>query len=360
MTPPPIRENLGYVPQLDGVRATAIISVMMFHAHFQLGTGGSIGVDSFFALSGFLITTLLLQEERRIGRVDVVRFYQRRSLRLLPPLAVLLAVVTLFALVARDGSKRNEILGEVVATSLYAGNLGHHFGVHFDLLAHTWSLAVEEQFYLLWPLFIIFVVRWRRTRLLVGCLIAASVTLLTMRIAGSQSDVVASRPDSLFVGCLAAFAWRGGQFKRVPNWVTSTAFAGLVIVALRQPLGRYFPKIGYTLGAVLTAVVILGIMNGSDQQLVGKALATRPLIAIGRISYALYLWHVPIFRWTAMHTQIPGSVRFVLKWIITFMCAWLSWILIEKPSARVRRRLTSRPALSGARGAHASSPSPAG
>jgi peptidoglycan/LPS O-acetylase OafA/YrhL len=156
--------KLGYVPALDGLRAIAVTMVMFLHAHFFLGHNGAIGVDIFFTLSGFLITTLLLEEFYKKGTIDILSFYFRRTLRLFPALYLMLIVVLIYALTTTNSEDKNSLYKEITASALYINNLvygiGWWKGYAPIALGHTWSLAVEEQFYLVWPCILFLLVNY--------------------------------------------------------------------------------------------------------------------------------------------------------------------------------------------------------
>ena len=154
--------KIGYLPALDGLRAIAIILVMLTHANFQLGANGILGVDMFFALSGFLITTLLLEENESNTKISLAGFYVRRAFRLFPALYIMLFVIFCYALFFTSTvTEKIIIFSEIKAAGLYLYNISWNWGWATEglLLAHTWSLAVEEQFYLLWPLIFIIVLK---------------------------------------------------------------------------------------------------------------------------------------------------------------------------------------------------------
>ena len=147
------KNNIGYVASLDGLRAVAVLLVMMLHANFKLGWSGGLGVSVFFALSGFLITTLLLEEYHSSGTISFKGFYIRRTMRLFPPLYLMLLMVLVYALLFRTGADQNLIVHDVISAAGYVYNIcwAWGWGIKELLLYHTWSLGVEEQFYLIWP-----------------------------------------------------------------------------------------------------------------------------------------------------------------------------------------------------------------
>ena len=330
---------LGYVPALDGLRAFAVLLVMLLHAHFQLGQGGAIGVDIFFALSGFLITSLLLEERRKFGSVSIGRFYGRRALRLFPPLYAMLLVVLLYGAFFVSGSDRSIIFEESIATGLYVNNIAWTWGSPALMLGHTWSLAVEEQFYLVWPLVLVFFLHQRRVRSLEITLVCFIALVALLRISAIAPVVYDSRPDSIMVGCLAALLRFDRSLRRAPSGLTSMlAFTGLLIAGMLPIFSSstVHKNGGFLIAAVLATIVVLGLIDSTNA--LSRFLSLPLFVAIGRISYALYLWHVPVFRWFARESSLPNWLQFSAKFLVTFALAALSWFLIERHTARWRKR----------------------
>ena len=203
--------RLGYRPSLDGVRAMAVLMVVGVHTHPRLVPAGSIGVDIFFVLSGFLITTLLVEELDGRGRIAVGRFYARRALRLLPALFGLLAVVTAWALLVASPDTRHNALSEVAAAASYTRNLTWWANVPGTLLGHTWSLALEEQFYLIWPVILVICLRPRRSSTALTAIFVAGfvvVSALRMSHVVGPAALLIGRPDALLLGAAVALLRR--------------------------------------------------------------------------------------------------------------------------------------------------------
>ncbi len=372
-----------FLPELDGVRALAILAVLAAHAGVAGLSGGFIGVDLFFVLSGFLITSLLLEERRRQGRNRLAAFWARRARRLLPAALVMVAAVVaarpLLAPQAVGGLR-----GDAIAAALWSSNwrwaLGgtDYFaqGGTASPLQHTWSLAVEEQFYLCWPLLLGLL--WLgarsaaqlRRRLLVGAVAGAAVSAAVSAIlaAGAAPGRVYfgtdTRAQELLVGAaLAALllpTWQaraGGTPERSPASRDAAAAAlaggGLVVllgaVHLADGSPAEFRRGLMTLVALASAALIAGLVL-APHMWPARLFATRPAVALGRASYSVYLWHWPVFEvLDGERTGLSGVPLLCLRLAATAALATASLLWIELPTQRLRvrpRRLL--PASAGA------------
>ena len=321
------RQPLGYVRALDGIRGVAIAAVLA--DHFLGLPGGGYGVDLFFVLSGFLITTLLLEEHDE-GAISLRRFYTRRARRLLPAVgALLLCVGIVFSVEpVRD-------IKLLLAGGLYFSNIARVIDpalLQASPLGHLWSLATEEQFYVLWPPVLIILLR-RRARIVRGLLLLF-VTLVGYRLLiatlGGGADRIWFAPDThadgLVLGCLIAFLRRRGLV--VPPWcgyLALGAFAGLCLTAAPGPSEPYLlPAVeAAAAGAILAAPGM-------------RALAFAPLVWLGMISYSVYLWQQPV--------HALGQSPFVLP--LAILLGWLSYGFVERPFRR-RRSGVLLPAAAG-------------
>lgn len=346
--------QFGYCPELDGVRAYAILLVMMCHSPLGLMTGGFLGVDLFFVLSGFLITVLLLQEYRRNGAIDLNRFYLRRLLRLAPALLLVATSVGLYELAITGQIPFHEILPAL----FYSGNWlrASEIGV-LGLLEHTWSLAMEAQFYVLWPPVLVLMLKrgWKESwisRALLACIVAVFVLRNLMVVAGATPDRLFNgldtRGDSLLAGCLLAVVLHNRRREKLQEWqcriaplaVGSAIFLGILTrAATWNDLHFYigtFSVVAAAAGSLIAWIVL------SDSPIKQFLFGAPWLVGIGRISYGLYLWHYPIFH--VFDSQVSGQpnlARFLAKCALVFLVAVISYYTVERPLLSIRIRRSS-------------------
>ena len=348
---------LGYRPSLDGLRALAVLLVVGVHTRPRLVPSGSFGVDVFFVLSGFLITTLLAEELDRSGRVSIGRFYVRRALRLLPALGALLLTVTLWALLVASPQTRHDALREVVAAGSYTRNLTLWAHVPGPMLGHTWSLAQEEQFYLLWPAVIVLCLRPRRnahTTTAVLLAVFVIVTVLHTEHVRGPGSILIGRPEALLLGAAMALvrrdhpsAWltvAGSRRSHVATAATVCGLGVLLVISMIRSVGE-IDSPAFTLAALAAAALIFGLVS-LDGRGPARLFTWRPAVAVGVVSYGLYLWHMPALRWTDDHLAgRPAVVRIGVGLALGVVATLLSYRLIERPALRLKQRLA--PSTSG-------------
>ncbi len=344
-----------FVPGLDGLRGIAVLAVMLFHAGVQWAGGGLLGVDVFFVLSGFLVTSLLLGEHARTGTVKLRQFWARRARRLLPGLFVLLAGVCAYARWASTGTSLTQIRGDALSTLAYVANwhyitAGQNYFVRYappSPLLHTWSLAVEEQFYLIWPLVALLVLKRFGSRALgwTAAFLAASSAAVCAALYLNGASVnrlyygTDTRAQAIMVGAVLAVLIPmskdrslSGSSSRLVG-VLGIAGAGVVVYSLHtvQGTGPFLYEGGFLLVGLSTATVV-AVTVGRPRDLLTRGLSWRPLRYTGRISYGLYLYHWPIFLvLTYSRTGLSHLPLLVLRFVVTFVAADLSYRLIEKP-----------------------------
>lgn len=336
-------EKLGYIPALDGLRAIAVFLVMLLHAHFQFGNGGSLGVDIFFALSGFLITTLLLEEYYNNGRISLIGFYLRRTFRLFPALYLMLLIILLYSIFFAQSFTDDVIINEIFTSAIYMYNISYLWECKSLILGHTWSLAVEEQFYFIWPFTLLIALRCLNFNKLLYGLFFFIIIIWFVKLLKIIPILNALVFESLFIGCLFALLRWKIKTLRISNFITNSAFLLLVLVGifpLSIPVTLFNNDFRGIFG-IISAFLILGLVQNKDS-ILSTILGSRFFVYFGKISYALYLWHLPVFRWFLWHSTLPPHINFILKFIVTFILAIVSLELIEKKSIKIGRKLSDR------------------
>jgi peptidoglycan/LPS O-acetylase OafA/YrhL len=346
--------RLSYIPGLDGIRAVAVMAVLFYHANAPWALGGFLGVETFFVLSGFLITSLLLSEWQSTGSIQLKNFWQRRARRLLPAVWLLLAILPILAvLLARDALPR--LKEDIPAALLYITNWVYivrevpyfeAFG-RPPLLQQLWSLAVEEQFYLLWPLILLFLLhRTRNNRL--GIIAATSIMIAISSawmafLYHPEADPLRvyygtdTRAAGFLVGAVLAMIWSPWQKSQASDRkkYELLGWSGLfALVILYNHLNEFQPFL-YRGGILITALAsgFLIVGASSPTTLLSKFLETPPLRWIGSRSYSIYLWHWPVFMLTrpGFDIQLPEAFIRVGQVALTFGLAELSYRWIESP-----------------------------
>jgi peptidoglycan/LPS O-acetylase OafA/YrhL len=346
--------DAGFRADLEGLRGIAILLVLLCHARIPGADGGFVGVDVFFVLSGFLITRLLLEERELTGRIALLRFYLRRILRLFPALVAVSVASYVYATIWLDHGQGVQAAHDLFAAATYRMNWVEalHAKPPFGLLDHTWSLSIEEQFYVLWPLGLLLAYRLGRGRgvlvaALGGALASAGLRALLWHSGQPVHRVyygLDTHADGLLLGCaLAAVTLYRPASARAAMRTASGRVAGplaLALLALAASqtalFSRGLPSWGYPIVGVLTVVVIADVWAGG---VLDRLLQPGPLVAVGRISYGLYLWHLPIFLvLTADRTGLSFWPLVVLQFAATFAAALASFVIVERPALRLKRR----------------------
>jgi len=372
------------MPWLDGLRAVSVLAVIGDHEYIsfektawvhRLARGGFVGVDVFFVISGFLITSLLLREREKTGRIDAPAFYLRRARRLFPALAVLLIAV-LGGAVLFESNHEHQVLGAVVVTALYAANWVQAFGgVHLGALGHTWSLACEEQFYLLWPaLLTVLAIVGVRGRWLVAVLTAGSVAAVVYVVVAVQSHwgfyrvyfALDTHCAGLLIGATLGAAWTLDLLPSGRIWTAVRRLSGVVGavallatieagVTLPRHLASTFAHLrivtsyqctgaDYLIASFAAAAIIWALAAEAPTNPAARALGWAPLRGLGRISYGLYLYSAPITIWLTPSTTGIHSVPALMSLQVglSIVLAWLSFETIER-LFRVRRPASPPP-----------------
>jgi peptidoglycan/LPS O-acetylase OafA/YrhL len=356
--------GLAYRREIDGLRAVAVVPVILFHAGFSAFSGGFVGVDVFFVISGYLITSLILTE-KQAGSFSLLRFYERRARRILPALFLVVLFCLPFAWLWLLPADMEEFSQSLLAVATFSSNIffwrqSGYFDTAVELkpLLHTWSLAIEEQYYLLFP--VLLLAAWRLgRRFMVGMLAALALASLALAQWGAFNRPTATfyllptRGWELLLGALAALYLMTSRGPTSPGPTSpgpakagirmpadqALSLGGLASVALAIALfdgATPFPSL-YAL--LPTAGTVLVILFATPQTIVGRILAAPILVRVGLISYSAYLWHQPLFSfaWHRSGSE-PGAGLLVLLAAVSVVLAFVTWKFVETP-CRDRKRL---------------------
>ena len=334
----------GRVPALDGVRGIAVLLVMLFHLDPLRAPGGAVGVDVFFVLSGFLITDILLAERAATGGLDKGAFYVRRAARLLPALVVFLVLVAPVASVAAGLDEY--IWSNTLMSLFYVSDVARALdwpGHITQVYGHTWSLAVEEQFYLVWPFLLVLALRRGVPLVRLGValwVVGVVATVATSHWVGVGQDyfLPTGHLHALAIGCLVAFAFHTGRRGR---WWASAPAALLAAPALAAATVLHRETWAWWLSTASNVVLMLAVACLVAHCATGRSPVTRLLSSgaltwVGRRSYALYLFH-PVFAVHFPGSPIGGRTMLVLGILLSFVLAELSFRFVEDPIMRRTR-----------------------
>ncbi len=334
---------MDYRKEIDGLRALAVLPVILFHAGFETFSGGFVGVDVFFVISGYLITTIILAELEQ-GKFSIVNFYERRARRILPALFLVMLVCIPFAWFWLSPSDMKDFSQSLVAVSLFASNiLFWHESGYFDAAAelkpllHTWSLAVEEQYYVLFPLFLmLFWKLGKRWILVTICLVFVASIAVAQWGAYAQPTaaffLLPTRGWELLIGTFAAFYLSQANHKEFGKGLSE--FGGWLGVALilyavfAYSKATPFPSL-YALVPTLGTVLI--ILFATQKTTVGKFVGNKAFVGIGLVSYSAYLWHQPLFAFLKQSDFDDTKEIYAVLILLTLLLAFLSWKFVETP-----------------------------
>jgi peptidoglycan/LPS O-acetylase OafA/YrhL len=355
--------RLGYRRWLDGLRGVAILAVLAYH--FRFAAGGFLGVDLFFVLSGFLITTILVEEWQRRGAIHLGQFYLRRGLRLLPAFLALLLVGYLAVRLFKP-EQAATCLNETLIAGCYVANWPALHNTPMPTLGHTWSLSLEEQFYLIWPVLLYLMLRVglsrRRILLVVACGIIASAShrLVLHRLyrASGEPNLTTvlrmytgldTRADALLVGCLVGLLAVWGLLPNSRRFLAGIkaasilAAAGLGWLVLNRTIHFGKPQLhegGYTLVALMAGVLIVRML-AAPSRVGARILEWSPLVYVGRLSYSLYLVHIAVIYWvdpTGLGWSYPRQT--LLVGALSLAAALISHYGVELPFLRLKHRMS--------------------
>lgn len=337
-----------YRAEIDGLRALAVIPVILFHAGFELFGGGFVGVDVFFVISGYLITTIILSDMNK-GKFSIVSFYERRARRILPALFFVMFCCLPFAYLWLRPHHLKEFSQSLIAISSISSNIlfwmeSGYFGTASELkpMLHTWSLSVEEQYYALFPIFLMAL--WKlRKRWIFGSLMVVAVVSLVLAQWGAYNKPTATffllptRGWELAIGAIIAFylLYKKEQTERMTsNKATNEvlSFFGLALICYSIFVfskSTPFPSLYTLIPTIGTALII--VFSTSDT-ISGRILSTKPMVGIGLISYSAYLWHQPLFVF-ARHRSLdePSTAMLLVLSVLSIVLAYFSWCYVEMP-----------------------------
>jgi peptidoglycan/LPS O-acetylase OafA/YrhL len=362
----PQDSRLPYLPGIDALRAIAVLAVFLYHAGVGWMPGGFLGVDVFFVISGYLITSLLLSERRRTGRMRLGQFWLRRARRLLPAVGVLIAVTMIVAAIV-EPDRLTELRSDAISSLAYVANwhLIFEHQSYFDqfqrpsLFRHLWSLSVEEQFYLFWPLaFAAGISLLGRKRLALGVLAGAAASLALTWILFDPNDAsrvyygTDTHAAGLLIGVALALVWAPWQLRRAkPGRWCGSVLDAVGVIALCY-LALSFLRVhnydlalfhgGYLWIALAGAAVIAVIAHPAAR--LGGLLARPALVWLGLRSYSFYLWHWPVLALTrpGLDVSLPRGVLIPLQLLVVLALADLSYRFVELPF-RGKHKLFSLP-----------------
>ncbi len=354
-----------FLPLVQGVRAVAVILVVLFHAWPATVPGGYVGVDVFFVISGFLITRLLLREAEATGRIDFVAFYARRLRRLLPALVLVVAVVMGASWMLHAPLERKMLTSSAVASLVYLSNVWFARqatdyladDAHGNPLLHTWSLSVEEQFYLVWPalIWLVFALAARRgadgrarIRIAFAAVAFGSLALCLVLAAYLRPWAFFGSPTRAWefaAGALVA-VWAGSARSRpggtrLGQWA---ALASLLIAAFGFTSATPYPGLATMLPVAATCALLASAVAGETGS-VASALSVRPMASLGNLSYSWYLWHWPVLTFARDALGFGGVLATGVALALSLLLAWGTYALVENP-IRFAPPLVARPAAS--------------
>lgn len=335
-----------YRAEIDGLRALAVVPVIFFHAGFQIFSGGFVGVDVFFVISGYLITTIIINE-MDAGDFSLLNFYTRRAKRILPALFLVMLVCLPFAAFSFLPIAMKDFSQSLVAVSAFISNVlfwteSGYFEADAELkpLLHTWSLAVEEQYYIIFPLFLM--ITWKLGRRWILAMLAViSVSSLAFAQWSAYHDPAAAfyllptRAWELLIGAIAAFYLQRREIRLPHSAHQIGSLLGLALILYAISVydeATPFPGFHALAPTVGTVLIILFAVPGTW---VSQLLSAKVFVGLGLISYSAYLWHQPLFAFTRYNSTVePSAILMLVLCMATLPLAFLSWRFVEKPFRR--------------------------
>jgi peptidoglycan/LPS O-acetylase OafA/YrhL len=350
------RLRLGHRPALDGVRGVAILAVVAAHTERFRSPAGFEAVDVFFVLSGFLITCLLLEEWQRRGTISLRRFYMRRILRLLPALGVMLLTFVIYHWCISPRPTAIAVSIDALVAFFYSSNWALAYGFHQpNLFGHAWSLSIEEQFYVAWPLLLLLLLRFTRfpkstlNWLLLGAFLVSVERVLLLASGSSFHRLfygTDTRAGRLLLGCAGGLAFHTGVLGasvalpwgwRVLKVSAYISAAGLALLGAYSPFTWEFEFcVVYFLIPIFGTLLVLELVQ-EERGLLRRLFEMRWLTYIGKISYGVYLWHYPIFT-EVQRRHWPAAKELGIEFGLTAVAVLASYYLLERPLLRLKAR----------------------
>jgi peptidoglycan/LPS O-acetylase OafA/YrhL len=380
---PPPSFRLGNRPPLTGIRAFVIVSILIYHSTFATLPGAWASITVFFVLSGFLITSMLVGEHDRTDRISLTTFYTRRAVRLIPPLAITVALLGIYAAVVTVPDAPQRIWGDVSAAVFYYADVRSASGREpfFGFLSQAWSLSIEEQFYVAWSLLLVVALtigrRWAAYLVsATGAALSAGLGfwLLLRDPQVTHATVLrvyygfGSRADALFVGCLLGLVATGGHLDQPPAFVRrlsallALASAGLLAwIAVNVTFGTRPSLLVWLPLTIVASVFLIAYFVSCPDGLGSKFVGLAPFVLVGNLAYTVYLVHWPVYVALSVDTVHWSFWPVeVLRLTITFAIALASWFLVERPLMRWRRRVLAEKSRSrsGTEGSTPGGPEP--
>ena len=349
-----------YLPSIDSLRALAVLAVIIYHIDVNYLPGGFLGVDLFFVLSGYLISSLIIKEYKKTGTLNLYNFYMRRARRLLPAVYFMITVCLVFMVLFNGVLLRKSHL-DAVFGYIYSSNWWYIFHKldYFDSFGaqspfkHLWSLAIEEQFYMFFPLIFLIFNRQKKEEgqssslnknflyIVLGLILISLVTHILLFDINNINRIyfgTDTRAFSLLVGVVGALVYPMDKLSSPTNAKESVLYSVVSLTSISTLIAIMFYtseyntwlyRGGFLLVAVLGLIII--ISSGKQHTFISKALSFRPIVFIGKISYSLYLWHFPIIVLTTPVSEIgnPNLFYVTLRIILTFIAATLSYLFVE-------------------------------
>jgi len=327
---------LKYRAEIDGLRALAVVPVILFHAGFELFGGGFVGVDVFFVISGYLITTILIEDLEK-DQFSLINFYERRARRILPALFFVMLVCIPFAWMWMLPSQMKGFSQSLVAVSLFSSNiLFWRESGYFEAAAeekpllHTWSLAVEEQYYVLFPIFLFLAWQFGKHRVFWMIVVMAAISLLLSEWgwrheATGNFYLAPTRAWELFSGSIAAFVVQKRGVKS-NNALSLVGLTAIIFSIFAYDRTTPFPS----LHALIPVIgVVLLVLYADKETLVAKLLSTKAFVGVGLISYSAYLWHQPLFAFAKIRlSEEPPMLLMAMLSATSLTLAVASWTLV--------------------------------